>query len=87
MKLKVPVRTFVVSSLLTLPGWPAQRHEIDSERSTLTVYVYRSGLFSACAHDHVITAPIAEGWVEFSALQSAQLRVDARMLRVLDPDL
>jgi hypothetical protein len=33
----------------------------DAARSTLTVLVYKSGLLSALADNHVINAPIASG--------------------------
>ena len=38
-----------------------QGRPIDTAQSKLTVYVYKSGLFSAFADDHVIDAPIAAG--------------------------
>jgi polyisoprenoid-binding protein YceI len=57
--------------------------QIDVQKSSLTVRVYKSGLFSAFAHDHEITAPIAYGtFRESSAF--VELTVDARSLRVVD---
>jgi polyisoprenoid-binding protein YceI len=56
---------------------------MDTDRSLLTVHVYKAGLFSVFAHNHEIRATIASGafsednpWVEFT--------LDARKLRVLD---
>jgi YceI-like domain len=75
--------------------------EIDTARSKMTVRVFKSGFFSAFAHNHEIDAPIASGEVQDSANASApasatpanpsgvswvELRVDARKMRVLDPD-
>ena len=58
--------------------------QIDAEKSSITVRVYKSGLFSAFAHDHEIKAPISQG--EFNeTTPSVELALDARKLRVLDP--
>jgi polyisoprenoid-binding protein YceI len=60
--------------------------EIDTERSRLTVRVYRAGIFSALGHDHEIRAPIKQG--TFAENSSAvDLVVDARSLRVVDTDV
>jgi polyisoprenoid-binding protein YceI len=76
---------FVVSALA---GHFQQAHaatqEIDVEHSTLTIRVYKTGLFSAFAHDHEISAPIRQGGFD-DEKQTAELSVDARSLRVLDP--
>jgi polyisoprenoid-binding protein YceI len=61
-----------------------EQRQIDVQRSTITVRVYKSGLFSAFAHDHEITAPIATGAFR-EANPSVELAVDARKLRVVDP--
>jgi hypothetical protein len=42
----------------------AQSAAIDPARSTVTVRVYKKGLFSGLAHDHVIKAPIASGTID-----------------------
>jgi polyisoprenoid-binding protein YceI len=59
---------------------------IDIEHSTMTVHVYRSGLFSFAGDNHEIQAPVASGMVNESA-RSVELRVDVRRMRVLDPNL
>jgi polyisoprenoid-binding protein YceI len=59
---------------------------IDTDKSVLTVHVFKSGLFSGFAHDHEISAPIQEGSFE-SANPSVHLTVDARKLRVVDKDV
>jgi YceI-like domain len=69
----------------------AQSKTIDVNKSTLTIRVFKSGAFSAFAHDHEIQAPIDEGKIEggtpdSSAHPSVQLCVDSRKMRVLDPD-
>jgi polyisoprenoid-binding protein YceI len=64
----------------------AAQRIIDTDKSVLTVHVFKSGLFSGFAHDHEISAPIQEGSFE-SADPSVQLAVDARKLRVVDKDV
>lgn len=59
---------------------------IDTEKSHITVRVFKAGLFSAFARDHEISAPIEEGSFA-QANPSVQLRVDARKLRVVDKDV
>src|SRR2546425_9174744 len=71
--------------------WPvAARSEsrgMDVSRSVLKIRVFKSGLFSAFAHDHEIEAPIEQGAVETAGKPAVEFRVDARRLRVLDPEL
>jgi polyisoprenoid-binding protein YceI len=75
-----------LAPLASTPATHAQSQKsIDTDRSVLTVHVYKTGLFSAFAHNHEIRAAIQSGsfgedkpFVEFS--------VDARALRVLDLD-
>jgi polyisoprenoid-binding protein YceI len=59
---------------------------IDGAHSSLKVRVSKSGVFSAFAHNHEIEAPIASGEVTEAGNPSVELRVDARKLRVLDPE-
>jgi polyisoprenoid-binding protein YceI len=70
----------------------AQSHAIDGNKSSLKIRVFKSGAFSAFAHDHEIQAPIDEGQIDqgkidSSASPSVQLRVDSRKMRVLDPEI
>jgi polyisoprenoid-binding protein YceI len=63
----------------------AEKQAIDAEHSTLTVFVNKSGLFSAFADNHVIRAPISAGSISENAPLSIELTVRAADLRVLDP--
>jgi polyisoprenoid-binding protein YceI len=65
----------------------AQTQTIDVSKSSLKIRVFKSGAFSAFAHDHEIQAPIDEGKIDSSASPSVQLRVDSRKMRVLDSDI
>ena len=82
-------RATILNCLLLLLGMraAAQSLHIDPERSTMTVKVAKSGLFSAFGHDHEIRAPIASGSIVTSIAPSVELTVDARHMQVLDPDL
>jgi polyisoprenoid-binding protein YceI len=65
----------------------AEPRPIDTEHSTLTVLVYKSGLFSAFADDHVIRAPLASGSISTDAPLSVEISVRSASLEVLDPKL
>jgi hypothetical protein len=60
---------------------------INAERSTLTVLVSKSGLFSAFADNHVISATIVIGSISEDSPLSIDVTVRASDLRVLDPGL
>ncbi len=64
-----------------------QAKAIDGNKSSLKIRVFKSGAFSAFAHDHEIEAPIAEGKIDSSTPASVQLRVDTAKMRVLDPGI
>jgi len=65
----------------------AQGVAMDPSRSAITVYAYKSGLFSAFAHDHIVEAPIQRGEVRLSGDRGVEFVVDARRMKVLDPKL
>jgi polyisoprenoid-binding protein YceI len=65
----------------------SQGKAIDVNKSSMKIRVFKSGAFSAFAHDHEIEALIAEGRIDSSATPSVQLRVDSRKMRVLDPEI
>ena len=59
---------------------------IDTNRSTVTVRVFKAGLLRALADDHVIQAPLLEGSLD-PTIPHVQIVIDARRMRVLDPGL
>jgi len=59
-------------------------HAIDPSASTLTVKVWKTGLFSAFAHNHDISAPITSGTVSDNT--GVKFVVNARGMKVLDPE-
>jgi polyisoprenoid-binding protein YceI len=50
------------------------------------VYVYKTGILSALAHNHEIEAPIESGEAQGSENPSVELRVNSSKLRVLDAE-
>jgi YceI-like protein len=86
--LSVPVVAGVLSLFQAFAAsGSAKGQPIDSQSSTITVRVFKSGLFRAFADNHVVQAPVAEGSVEDSATPHVELVVDASQMRVLDPNL
>jgi polyisoprenoid-binding protein YceI len=78
----------IVGIVSLVPGLlHAQNKPIDVNRSTLTIRVYKSGVFSAFAHNHEIRAQIHEGEIDSSPNPKVNLRVDSGKMRVLDPDI
>jgi hypothetical protein len=70
------------------PRWTAEassERAIDTERSAVTVRVYKSGLFSSFGHDHEIRAPIKDGAFD-EEKSTVWFVVDARSLQVRDSD-
>ncbi len=81
------VLVVALASMLGCVGAHSEVRTIDVAHSVLKIRVYKSGFFSAFAHNHEIEAPIAQGRVELPTSPSVTLLVDARKLRVLDPEL
>jgi polyisoprenoid-binding protein YceI len=76
-----------MSVLLSLRAADASSQKpIDTERSVLTVRVYKAGLLSAFGHEHEIRAPIQKGAFDEDK-SSVEFVVDAHTLRVLDSDI
>jgi polyisoprenoid-binding protein YceI len=71
-------------SLLCVPGARAQQHAIDTQGSTLTIRVGKTGVFSALGHEHEVRAPIHDGAADTGPHPAVEIHVDARTLRVID---
>jgi YceI-like protein len=78
---------FIIAAILLSHGQSStdSARAIDTARSVLTIRVYKTGLFSAFAHDHEIRAPIQNGVIDEDK-NTVEFTVDARTLRVLDPE-
>ncbi len=65
----------------------AQDRPIDTMRSGIMVRAFKSGLFSAFAHDHLVRAPIERGNVRFGQDQGVEFNIKSGQLVALDPTL
>jgi YceI-like protein len=77
----------LICGLALIAPASGEERPIDTEQSTVTVRVFKSGLFRAFADDHIIQAPLAEGSLDDSANAHVQIAIDASRMRVLDPGL
>ena len=76
----------VAMSLMWGLGISAQQQKIDTQKSTLTVRVGKTGAFSALGHEHEVRAPIHSGTADTGSHPAIEMHVDARTLRVIDKD-
>ena len=60
----------------------AQEKAIDTQRSTITIHVGKSGLLSAAAHNHTINAPISSGTILESDTRHVEFRVETAKMTV-----
>jgi polyisoprenoid-binding protein YceI len=83
------LRTFsaIVALGLATSNAHAELRPVDLERSQLTVFVYKSGLFSAFADNHTVKAPLASGSISQAGTLQIEIAVKSADLKVLDPDL
>jgi polyisoprenoid-binding protein YceI len=72
--------------LVCVLGVSAQQHNIDPQKSTLTIHVGKTGAFSGLGHEHEVRAPIHSGTADTGSHPTVELHVDARDLRVIDKD-
>src|SRR5260370_29252139 len=73
-------------SLMCALGVSAQQHNIDTQKSTLTIHVGKTGAFSGLGHEHEVRAPIHSGTANTGSHPVGEIHVDARALRVIDKD-
>ena len=73
-----------VMSVMCALGVSAQQHNIDTQKSTLTIHVGKTGAFSGLGHEHEVRAPIHSGTADTGSHPAVEMHVDARALRVID---
>ena len=73
-------------SLMCVFQASAQQRNVDTQKSTLTIHVGKTGALSAMGHEHEIHAPIHSGTAEIGAHPAVEIHADARELRVIDKD-
>src|ERR1700680_387172 len=76
----------VAASLGCALSVSAQQHSIDTQKSTLTIYVGKTGVFSRLGHEHEVRAPIHSGTADTGSRPAVEIQVDARLLRVVDKE-
>jgi polyisoprenoid-binding protein YceI len=76
-----------VALLKSPSGLRAAPQPIDVKRSTVTVLVFKSGLFSAFADNHTIRAPLASGSISAEPPFAVDATIQTADLTVLDPEL
>ncbi|HXU20760.1 MAG TPA: YceI family protein [Verrucomicrobiae bacterium] len=74
------------ASLVCALSVSAQQRNVDTQKSTLTIHVGKSGIFSGLGHEHEVRAPIHSGTADTGSHPAVEIRVDARELRVIDKD-
>jgi hypothetical protein len=72
--------------LLLVSLCTAQTNNGSPRQSAITIKVFKSGLFSGFAHDHVILAPIARIEID-TQRPSAEITVITKEMKVTDPDV
>ncbi len=72
-------------SLAGAVGVCAQQHNIDTQKSTLTIHVGKTGIFSGLGHEHEVSARIESGTADTGPQPAVEVHVDVRALRVIDP--
>ena len=78
----------VVAAVPLLAQEKAQEMAIDTQRSTITIHVGKTGLLSAAAHEHTIDAPISSGTIRQSAAPHVEFTVETAKMTVRpDPKL
>ena len=70
--------------MMCVLGVSAQQHNIDMQKSTLTIHVGKTGAFSALGHEHEVHARIHSGTADTGPHPAVEMHVDARELHVID---
>ena len=76
----------MAASLVCALGLSAQQHNVDTQKSTLTIHVGKTGALSGLGHEHEVSAPINSGTVDTGSHPAVEIHVNARELRVMDKD-
>lgn len=71
-------------SLMCVLSVSAQQHSLDTQKSSLTIHVAKTGIFSGLGHEHEVHASIHSGTADIGSHPAVEIHVDARSLRVID---
>lgn len=84
MRYLKPSLFFLAAASVWIGAATTQLRPIDRAHSSITVRVFKAGLFSAFGHNHEITGSIDNGTVD-AATRQVELRVHGANLQVSDP--
>jgi len=73
-----------IAALLAMPLRSAS--QINPLQSTITIHVFKSGLFSGFAHNHIVVAPISHANIDPAHL-SVEITVLTKEMKVTDHDI
>ena len=76
-------RALGIALLLAVALPSAAQNVLDAPHSSVTVRVFKTGLFSTFAHDHTVAAPISEGSLDLTK-RTIELRFRSDDLRLRD---
>ncbi len=85
-QLKLANLLLLISVSTGLAVAQTSEREIDVARSTMTVRVFKTGMFAFAGDNHEIQAPIVSGRVD-QGRKTVELTVDAKKMKVLDPKM
>jgi polyisoprenoid-binding protein YceI len=74
------------ASLVCVLGVSAQQHNVDTQKSTLTIHVGKTGALSGLGHEHEVRAPIHSGTADTGSHPAVEIQVNAAELRVIGKD-
>ena len=74
---------FLVAASFVCVSVSAQQNKIDTKKSTLTIHVGKTGVFSGLGHEHEVSAPIHSGTADIGPHPAVELHVNAPELRVI----
>jgi polyisoprenoid-binding protein YceI len=77
--------TFLLTGLL-LAAQTKEPPAPKPQQSAITIKVFKSGLFSGFAHNHIVVAPVAHAAIDPAKL-TAEITVVTREMKVTDPDV
>jgi hypothetical protein len=75
---------WIFFATLLLTAQP-QTNAANSQQSGVTIHVFKAGLFSMAAHNHVVVAPIGGASIDPEGLH-AEVSFAAKDMKVTDPD-
>jgi polyisoprenoid-binding protein YceI len=82
------MRSIFLTALTLICVLPAtaQQHKVDTQKSTLTIHVGKTGALSGVGHEHEVSAPIHSGTAKTGSHPAVEIHVNAADLRVVDKD-